>query len=213
MNEQHFYPNIAYNRASRKKFYTLIILLVACMGLVVGLMVSLEQYLFAIFFGVIILMALVLIPSAIKSHPIKAGVPLITVNNKEITTQGKTYRSQDIDFVSVTILLNPVSKLDSENKAYAKTMAQKLPEEMMLGNIDIRLKKGLAKRGEDIIYNTVEDAIGAITALVGAGVKHYKIVFNLKKINEVAQFSITKAEVKKATLSEVSQKDRLKQLI
>ena len=65
MNEQHFYPNIAYNRASRKKFYTLIILLVACMGLVVGLMVSLDQYLFAIFFGVIILMALVLIPSAI----------------------------------------------------------------------------------------------------------------------------------------------------
>ena len=130
MNEQHFYPNIAYNRSSRKKFYTLIILLVACMGLVVGLMVSLEQYLFAIFFGVIILMALVLIPSAIKSHPVKAGVPLITVNNKEITTQGKTYRAQDIDFVSVTILLNPVSKLDSENKAYAKTMAQKLPEEM-----------------------------------------------------------------------------------
>ena len=213
MNEQNFYPNLEYNRANRKKFFSLMILLVACLGLVVGLMVSIQQYMFAIFFAIIILMALILIPSAIKSHPVKAGVPLITVNNKDITAQGKTYKPQDIDFVHVTVILNPVSKLNSENKEYVKKMASKLPEEMMLGNVDIRLKKGLAKRGEEVIYTTVEDCIGALTALVGAGVKHYKIVFNLKKINETAQFSITKAETKKQSLSDVSQKDRMKQLL
>lgn len=211
-NEQNFYPDLAYNRANRKKFFTLMILLIACMGLVVGLMVSMKQYVFAMVFGVILIMTFFLIPSALKTHPVKANEPAISISNREVTVQGKTYRAQDIDKVYVTVLLNPVSKIDSENKEYAQKMAQTYPEEIMLGNVDMRLKPGIAKKGESI-YTTVSDCLGACTALVSAGVKHYSIVFNLKKINEPAQFNITKVEVKKQTLSELSEKDRLKQLM
>ena len=183
------------------------------MGLVAGLMVQLGQYPFAIVFGVIAILALLLIPSAVKSHPIKADVPLITVDNKEIIVQDKKVNPHDIETVLVTVLLAPISKIASENKEYVKQMASILPEDMMTGNVDIHLKNGVAKKSEQVIYTTVEDSIGALTALVGAGVKHYKIIFNLKKINEVAKFSITKAQVKKVSLTDVSEKDRRKQLI
>ncbi len=212
-NELKFYPNLQFNRANRKKFLTLLILLVACMGLVIGLMVSIKQYMFAITFAMILLIVLFLIPSAIKAHPVKAGVPLITVRGREIEVQGTTYHAQDIEHLAVTVLLNPVSKLDSENREYVKQMASKHPEEIMTGNVDISIKKSLAKKGQTTIYTTVEDCLGACSAILGAGVKHYTVVFNLKKINERAQFNIAKTEVKKPTLADVSEKDRRKQLI
>ena len=127
--------------------------------------------------------------------------------------QGKTYRTQDIDLVAVTVMLAPVSKLNDENKKYAEDLAKKYPEEPMLGNVDIRLKKGLAQKGQDVIYTTCADCLGACSALVGAGVKHYQIVFNLKKLNVPAEFSITKVETKKQGLGEISEKERRKQLI
>ena len=212
-NELKFYPNLQFNRANRKKFFTLLILLVACMGLVIGLMVSIKQPMFAITFAMILLIVLFLIPSAIKAHPVKAGVPLITVRGREIEVQGTTYHAQDIEHLAVTVLLNPVSKLDSENREYVKQMASKHPEEIMTGNVDISIKKSLAKKGQTTIYTTVEDCLGACSAILGAGVKHYTVVFNLKKINEKAQFNIAKTEVKKPTLADVSEKDRRKQLI
>ncbi len=212
VNEQKFYPDIEYNKATRKKFFTMMILLMASIGLVVGLMVSLNQIVFAVTFGVVFLITLFLIPSALKSNPIK-NEPVLTVKNKEITVQGKTYRSQDIDSVNVTVMLFPVSKITEENKTYAQELAKKYPSEPMLGNVDIRLKRGLAQKGQDVIYTTCADCLGACTALVGAGVKHYKIIFNLKKINVPAEFSITKAETKKQGLREVSEKERIKQLI
>ena len=212
-NELNFYPNLQFNRANRNKFFTLLILLVACMGLVIGLMVSIKQYMFAITFAMVLLIVLFLIPSAIKAHPVKAGVPLITVRGRDIEVQGTTYHAQDIEHLAVTVLLNPVSKLDSENREYVKQMASKHPEEIMTGNVDIRVKKSLAKKGQTTIYTTVEDCLGACSAILGAGVKHYTVVFNLKKINERAQFNIAKTEVKKPALSDVSEKDRRKQLI
>ena len=213
MNAQKFYPDIEYNKASRRKFFTMMILLVASMGLVVGLMVAINQIFFALCFGSIIVITLLLIPSAIKSHPIKADEPSLTIENKEVTVQGKTIRVQDIDFVSVTVSLSPVSKIDDENKAYIEEVAKKYPQEPMLGNVDIRLKKGLAKKGQDVIYTTCADCLGACSALVGVGVKHYAITFNLKKLNVPAKFSITKAETKKQGIGEISEKERRKQLI
>lgn len=214
MNEQKFYADIEYNRANRRKFFVMMILLMASLGLVVGLMVAINQLIFAITFGLLFVITLALIPSALKSHPVKAEEPVLTVAGKEIFIQGKTYSVKDIDFVSITVMLFPVSKLNDENKEYAESMAKKYPEEKMLGNVDIRLKKGVAKKGQDVLYTTCEDCLGACTALVNAGVKHYGIVFNLKKINVPAGFSITKVETQKQqSLTSISEKERRKQLI
>lgn len=215
MKEQKFYPNIPYNKSKRTKFFTLMGLLIVSMGLVAGLMVSLKQIPFAVIFGVLALMFLVLIPSALKSHPIKPDVPEIVVNGKDITLQNKTFKSVDIDKVLVTITLSPISKIDSENKQYVLDMASTHPQEPMLGSVDVYLKKSpKIKRSEEVIYTTVDDCIGAATAIVNAGVKHYGIFFNLKKTTEKAKFTLQKTvEEKHESLSDVSKRDRLKQLI
>ena len=193
MQEKKFYPNIAYNRSQRVKFFTLTVMLMACMGLVVGLMVAIEQYMFAVLFGSLILMVLFLIPSALKNNPVKPNIPQIVVKGKEVTVQGKTRLAKDIEQVVVNITLAPVSKLASENQEFLKQTAKTYPEEPYLGTVDVYYKKSLhLKRSDEVVYNTVDDCIGALTAMVSAGVKHYKINFSLKKFNETATFPLKK---------------------
>ena len=214
MQEKKFYPNIAYNKSQRAKFFTMTILLVLCMGMVIGLMVAIEQIMFAILFGSLLIMVFTLVPSALKNNPIKPDVPQIVVSGKEITVHGKTHTSKDIEKVVVTITLSPVSKLASENKEFLLQTAKTYPEEPFLGTVDVYYKKSLhLKKSEEIAYTTVDDCIGALTAMVNAGVKHYKILFSLKKLTATATFSLKKEETGKPKLTDVSQKDRLKQLI
>jgi len=48
MQEKKYYPDVAYNRSRRNKFYMTLALLVVCMGLSVGAMIAIKQYLFGI---------------------------------------------------------------------------------------------------------------------------------------------------------------------
>ena len=213
MEEKKFYPNIEFNKSKRKKFFMLLILLVVTMGLAVGLFVSMGQWMFALMFALILGIMLFLIPSTLKTHPVKPDVAQITVCNKQITAGEKTFTAQEVQSVSVNVMLAPVSKLDSENKEYVAKMIKKYPEEECFGNVDILLKASPTVKKGEVIYTTVDDCLGALTALVAAGVKHYSIVFSLNKITEKAQFSITKEETKKQTLTDISSKDRMKQLL
>lgn len=212
--QKKYYPNVEYNRSKRNKFFVLMALLIVCMGLVVGAMVYTEQIMFAIFFIVIIVLMFSLIPSVLRNHPVKADVPELIVDNKDIIAQGKTLRAADIERVLVNVNVAPISKIDSENKEYLKDLAKAFPEEPVFGNVDIELKPGLkAKKGETI-FLTIDDCMDALVSLVSAGVKHYVIGYSLKKHYEKAQFSITKNEMKKQpALSDLSAKERLKQLL
>ena len=214
MDEKKYYSDVAYNRSKRNKFYITLMLLVVCMGLAVGTMVAIQQYIFAIFFLVIIVLMFTLIPSVHKNYPLKESEPALLVKGKDIFCQGKELKAADIERVIVNVPVAPISKLDSENKEYLKETASAYPEEEVFGTLDIELKAGLkAKKGE-VLYLSINDCLGALTSLVSAGVKHYVIGFSMKKYYESAQFTITKNETKKqAGLSEVSQKDRLKQLL
>ena len=214
IQEKKFYPNIAYNKTQRTKFFTMTILLVLCMGMVVGLMVAIDQIMFAILFGSLLIMVFTLIPSALKNNPIKPDVAQIVVKGKEVTVHGKTRPTKDIEKVVVTITLSPVSKIASENKEFLLETAKTYPEEPFLGTVDVYYKKSLhLKKSEEVAYTTVDDCIGALNAMVSAGVKHYKILFSLKKFTEPATFSLKKEESEKPRLTDVSQKDRLKQLM
>ena len=59
----------------------------------------------------------------------------------------------------------------------------------------------------------MDDVLSATVDLVNAGVKHYNIFFSLKKIYAQAGFSLTKNEKKTAKLSDVSEKERRKQIL
>lgn len=208
-----YYPNLEYNRSKKTKFITLSALLLVCMGLFIGAMVAAEQW-WGLLIAVFLLLFIgALVPSVIKGYPTKQGVPELVVYGHDVTVRDKQMRSTDIEKVVVTVLLSPVSKLAEENKAFVKEFAAAFPEEPCFGTVDIYLKPGPKVKKGEVIYLTVEDCMAAAVDLVNAGVKHYSIFFSLKKIYEPARFSLTKKEKQTAKLSDVSEKDRRRQII
>ena len=82
--QKKYYPNIEYNRSKRRNFYVTLMLLVVCMGLAIGTMVAIKQFIFAVFFLVILVLMFTLIPSVHKNYPVKADKPHLEVDNKDI---------------------------------------------------------------------------------------------------------------------------------
>lgn len=211
--EQNFYPNIEYNKSRRVKYFSLLILLTLCLGMVIGSMVATKQWMIAAFMGMILVMMLIMIPSVIKNHPVKKNVPELTVYGKDVTAQGKQLRVQDIEKVVVNITVPTISKKTDENQQYLKEVASTYPEEPYLGTFDIYLKPGPNVKKGEAIYMTIDDCLTAASVLIEAGVKHYAIGFSMKKWYEPATFSLKKQEVHQTKLTDLSEKERLKQII
>lgn len=208
-----YYPNIAYNRSRKVRFFTLFMLLVVVMGLFVGAMAVKSQWWSIGLIAVLLLFMGMMLPSVIKGYPTKQNVPEITIYGHDVNARGKQLRSNDIEKVVATVLLNPVSKDKKENEAFVKDLASSFPEEPCFGTLDIYLKPGPKVKKGETIYMTVENVLSATVDLVNAGVKHYNIFFSLKKIYEPAAFTLTKNEKKTAKLTDVSEKERRKQIL
>lgn len=208
-----YYPNLEYNKSKKIKFSSLFVLLVVCMGLFIGAMAARSEWMGIVLVAVLLLFMGMLLPSVIKGYPTKPGVPEITVSGHDVTARNKEIRANDIEKVVATVLLNPVSKVKSENEAFVKEFASTFPEEPCFGTLDIYLKPGPKVKKGETIYLTVDDVLSATVDLVNAGVKHYNIFFSLKKIYAQAGFSLTKSEKKTAKLSDVSEKERRKQIM
>lgn len=208
-----YYPNIVYNRSRRIRFFTLFVLLVVCMGLFVGAMAVRSEWWGIVVIAILLLFMGMMLPSVIKGYPTKPDVPEITVYGHDVNARGKQLRTNDIEKVVATVLLNPVSKDKNENQKFVKELAGSFPEEPCFGTLDIYLKPGPKVKKGETIYLTVDDVLSATVDLVNAGVKHYNIFFSLKRIYEPAAFTLTKVEKKTAKLSDVSEKERRKQII
>ncbi len=212
--EKSFYPDVSYNKSKRIKFFSLFALLLICMGIPAAAFITLGEWWIAMIILVVVLVVACFIPQTLRNYPVKSGVPQLEVSGREVKACGKTFHVQDIESARVIIELAPVSKIDSENKAFIKKFASKMPEDECFGTIELTFKPYTAgvKKGESI-FCVVEDCLGALTALVDIGLKHYAIGFSMRKLYEAAQFSITKTEIKQQKLTDVSQKDRLKQIL
>lgn len=84
----------------------------------------------------------------------------------------------------------------------------------MTGNVDFAVK-AIGKKGETTktLFTTVADSYEALVALYQAGVKHYSIVYSLKKISKTSRYNLGEAVTEDGVkLSELSKKDRMKQL-
>lgn len=212
--EKNYYPDVDYNKGKRTKFFSLFALLIVSMGITAGAFVSIGEWMIALIALAVIIFIACFIPQTLKSYPVKSGVPQLTITGREVLINGKSFSVQDIESARVIIELAPVSKVDSENKKFLKEFASKMPAEQCFGTVELNFKPNVAgvKKGEQV-YCMINDCLGALTALVNAGLKHYAIGFSMKKLYEQAGFSITKTEIKQQKLSDVSQKERLKQIL
>mgnify|MGYP004645510921 CR=1 FL=1 len=207
-----FYADVEYNKSRRVRYIVLLVLLFLVMGLMIGTFVASKQWMFVIVLGAVLLIMASLIPTVLKNYPVKSDA-VLTLVGREVFVQGKTLRTTDIEKVIVNVEVGAVSKNKDENKEFLKQVASAFPEEKLLGTVDLVLKSGPKVKKGETIYMTLSDSIGAVVALVNAGVKHYAIGFSLKKFYEPAAFSITKTEKQKAKLTDVSAKERRRQII
>jgi len=207
-----FYADVEYNKSRRVRYIVLLVLLFLVMGLMIGTFVASKQWMFVIVLGAVLLIMASLIPTVLKNYPVKSDA-VLTLVGREVFVQGKTLRTTDIEKVIVNVEVGAVSKNKDENKEFLKQVASTFPEEKLLGTVDLVLKSGPKVKKGETIYMTLSDSIGAVVALVNAGVKHYAIGFSLKKFYEPAAFSITKTEKQKAKLTDVSAKERRRQII
>ncbi len=215
------YPDIAFNKKERRKTLTYGALLLVLMGgmgvsIFVGGLKNPESgtvgYLMGAIMLIFVIVFLSMIPSSFKQYPVD-GKPLIEIFPKEIVINGEKKKISEILEMRLTITLDSVGN-KAENEKFVDSLLDKEPEKNVTGNIDFAVK-AIGKKGETTktLYTTVADSYEALVALYQAGVKHYSIVYSLKKIAKTSRYNLGETVTEDGVkLSELSKKDRMKQL-
>lgn len=215
------YPDIDFNRKERRKsliYGALLVILMGGMGASIFIQglnnpdSSTVGYLMGAIMLIFVVIFLSMIPSSFKQYPVD-GKPIIEITPKAITINGETKKISDILEVRLTITLAPVGNKE-ENEKYVESLLDKEPAKHVTGNVDFAVK-AIGKKGETTktLFTTVADSYEALVALYQAGVKHYSIVYSLKKISKTSRYNLGEVVTEEGVkLSELSKKDRMKQL-
>ena len=208
---KRFFPDIAYSKKKRFQAIGLFAILVILIGGFAAYLFISGQTMLAAIMLIFLVIPLASIPSAFMNYPTKM-IPLIEVNGSKVKVNGdKTeYKAGDILAASVIIDVPAIKGTSEEQMAELKRIAAVKPTEPILGSCDIIVKN--AKGKEESKYNIVSDCIGALEALLEAGVKKYRIIYCMKKFNVPAAYPMAAGEEGKDS-AELTEKEKLNQLI
>lgn len=209
---KQFFPDIAYSKKKRRQSLGLFAVLILLIGGFAAYLFVEGQQLLAGVMLIFLVIPLATIPSTFMNYPTK-NVPLLEVNGSRIKIRGdkKEYKGSEILAVSVIIDLPDYKGTAEERAAELKRIAAIKPTEPVLGTCDLIVKNEKGK--EETKYNIVSDCIGALDALLQAGVKKYRIVYCMKKLNTPASYAMIAPSEKGKDLEELSEKERMNQLI
>ncbi len=210
------YADLDFNKKERKKAVLMGVLLAIFLG---GLGITMlitsitTRDFLSSFMGILslIIVAVMIgsIPASFKQYPI-TDKPVIEIDGKNLTVNGKTLKIQDVSSVKLTITVAPL-QTKAENEKFLEELSVKRPEDGITGNIDFELKNPIDK--SKVLYTTVANSFEALVALYMAGIKHYSIVYVMKKEVKECKFDLGNVELDNGDkLSSLSKKDRLKQL-
>ena len=209
---KQFFPDVNYSKKKRWQSVGLFAILVILIGgFAAYLFVSNETMLAAIML-IFIIIPLATIPSAFMNYPTKM-IPLIEVNGARVKINGdKTeYKASDVIAVSVIIDVPQIKGTAEERMEELKRIAAVKPTESVLGTCDIMLKN--AKGKEETKYNIVSDCIGALEALLAAGVKKYRIIYCMKKLTVPASYLMAASSREEKSTEKISEKEKISQLM
>ena len=209
--EKKFYANIEYNKRKKSSGITLSMLLIVMLLLTISIFVAIKQYEFVLIFAVLLLLPAFLIPRIFKTYPTD-GREIVVIKDKEVIMDNATTKLKDITLIRVTIEL-PESKLDSENNALLEEMKSQKPNAEFFGNFDLVVKD--LKGEKKFLYSHIENVMQALETLLELGVKHYEILYSIKKKSVKCEYDVKKDIViqKENALTSTSKKDRKKQLL
>lgn len=212
-----FYPDVKFNRKERNKTVMLSVLLIVLMG-GMGLSIILGGKngggTMAFISGALTLVCLIfavsMIPSAFKQYPVK-NEPLVEVKPREIVINGTPVKINEIYQVRLTLTVDPVGKKE-DNLKMLQSLADKEPPKNTTGNLDFAVKDPKSDKPKTL-YTTIADSYEGLLAVFSAGVKHYDIVYTMKKQSIKSTYDLNSSLTADGTkLSELSKKERLKQL-
>ena len=210
---KEFYPDIVYNKGKRKFYFLMLALAVLLIGGVGAAFFVLGQTLIAVVVLVFVLVvAVTTLPSTLLNYPVK-NKPLIEVGDGKLRLYGKEeYKMNSVLVASVMIDVPPVKGTKQEKLEYLTKLAAKRPTEPVTGACDVLVKD---EKGKEVTkYNIVDDCIGALQALIDAGVKQYRIIYSMKKLSVKARYRIVPSSQKSEEKSgELTEKDKMMQLI
>ncbi len=209
--EKKFYANIEYNKRKKSGGITLSMLLIVMLLLTISIFVATKQYEFILIFAALLLLPAFLIPRIFKTYPTD-GREIVVIKDKEVIMDNATTKLKDITLIRVTIEL-PESKLDSENNALLEEMKSQKPNAEFFGNFDLVVKD--LKGEKKVLYSHIENVMQALETLLELGVKHYEILYSIKKKSVKCEYDVKKDIViqKENALTSTSKKDRKKQLL
>ena len=208
-----FYPDVEYNRKERRKTIFLASALIVLLGGMSVVTFMGEGGQLSLLMGMLMVVFLVfgisMIPSAFKQYPTKME-PLLEVYPKEIVVCGKRVKPNDILVVRLTITL-PTVGTKAQNEEFIEKVSKEEPERNMTADLDFTLRNQTKK--DKPVYTTIACAYEALLALYAAGVKHYEILYSMKKLTRLSTYRLDETVSEDGVrLGEISKKDRLKQL-
>lgn len=212
-----FYPDIAFNRKERSKtvvMASILILLMGGMGVTILLGGMQNEggslsYISGAITLVCVIFAVCMIPSAFKQYPVKE-IPLIEIKPRELIVNGTSIKPSDVIEVRLTYTVDAVGKKE-DNQKMLESLADKEPPKNTTANVDFYVKEPNGKT--KTLYTTVANSYEAIIALFSSGIKHYSIVYAMKKQAIKSTYDLNSTQLQDGSkLSELSKKQRLKQL-
>lgn len=206
-----FYPNIEYNKKQRVKFFVLAaIALFFLLGTIVTFSIvdPKNKSVFLIAFGLIIVVGLTIM--VLKAYPTK-NIPIIQIDEKYVY-YGKNTKVElsDIVKVKVNVMVPTNSRLKPEIEAELKAVANNLEMDEFFGDVDLVVN---GKKGEETLYASVLDCVGALQALVDFGVKNYEINVFSGKVVVKSDYKIYKNYNNQENGIGISRKERFRQLL
>ena len=209
---KEFYPDIIYNKGKRRNYYMLLILACVLIGGSAAAFFILGQTMIGMIMAMVLVVALVTLPSALINYPVK-NKPLLEIGGSRIKIYGKEeYRMSDVLVASVVIDVPQIKGTKEEKLKFLSEIASKRPTEPLTGACDVLVKD---EKGKEITkYNIIYDCIGALQALIDSGVKQYRIIYSMKRMSVKAGYKILPVGSDTGDkLSDMSEKDKMMQLL
>ena len=204
-----FFPNIEYNKAKRKKVYVLGFASLVLTLLMFASFLQINTSV-AITAGLLFLFVLIIMPSVIKSYPVKAK-PVIEVGEKQIIYNGKyVVELKDIIGFKLNVFHPCASRIPTEIIDELTEVGKNLDQEIRFGYVDLIIK---GEKKEETLYGTVLDCVGAAQALIDFGVKDYVCFVSHKKQVITPSYRFKKTLTEEEKNLNISKKQRRKQLL
>ena len=209
---KEFYPDLQYNKSKRNKYITLLLLSVFFVGGMSAVMIFvLKNLMIGLIMLAVLLLVLLTIPSAFTNYPTK-NKPLIEVGETKVRLYSKEeYHVSDVLEASVFIDVPSVKGTKEAKFEYLKKIAAKKPEQPVTGACDVLVKTQKGK--EETKYNIVSDCLGALQALLDAGVKRYRIIYAMGKLTVKAIYRVARTGEQEEGSLEMTENEKMMQLI